>query len=770
MENIKTLTTPEDFTAHYYAALKEDLALDSIQLSKIGFAGFFLHVLGNTQYDVKGYFDKLFGEAFPITAVEDGNLIYHSNLYGYNPGLASYSILNGVINVDISAIPPPLNVVKKREIIFQDINFILGDIPYAINADYSFIWNNTGGGTDQGYVATITDKDKKQKTVPFTDTIPLTNAEQYRKDTVSYTSSKYIFGSYYPFQIELGEDYITDIEVSIEGEEYDIKGVKGFSSSTDAHVFYQILPGNVLAIELGNGIHGKYVPASNVAVTLYKTKGQFGNVAGQETNNLTGSITIYDYDETGNVLNSTVDVVALGSVLTATIYEGIGGKDPLAGEDLRDGLIKYIQSRENILSETDFYNILGSYYNSFELIFKKTGIIDNIIYLYTPFLDKYQTPIHTETTSVLVTDFEDDIVGDSIYKPETVLNGVDFVSPFLYKYDEFLRAYKAYLVKKSPIFFLSKIEEKTVDNLIAQPLVYLQLEYNITTTKIYVKSHQDISTFIFSLSIPSFGVDATDQIMVQEDTNMFSYTFDGVLDSNVDIIVDAYIDVAHYYAISFEEVNQLEDLSDLVTLKKYTKLDGNEYVINIPLLEKDVYEPDELFYNGKIEASFGAITLPEDRSISDEVQVRFLNTYIVRSEVLIALTKQAHDFNLRLPLVLSIDIDADKADILARQLNISTEIENLREELAVYLYDNHTGTNISFYRTKIIDIVHNRTWTKSVTATITDTDGTEIPGGNIESINQKTYIKEISDKEILLDYSPIFWSWDLNNININFSF
>ena len=58
-ENIGNLVTTEEFSEFYYNRLKEKLNLTDINLNRLGFVGFFIELLGNVQYDVKGYYKRL---------------------------------------------------------------------------------------------------------------------------------------------------------------------------------------------------------------------------------------------------------------------------------------------------------------------------------------------------------------------------------------------------------------------------------------------------------------------------------------------------------------------------------------------------------------------------------------------------------------------------------------------------------------------------------------------------------------------------------------
>ena len=71
------------------------------------------------------------------------------------------------------------------------------------------------------------------------------------------------------------------------------------------------------------------------------------------------------------------------------------GKDPLSGEDLRKALVKYIQTRDNFISEDDFYNVIEKYTTDFRLLFKKMLVQENVFYLQRALRDDYQTPVRS---------------------------------------------------------------------------------------------------------------------------------------------------------------------------------------------------------------------------------------------------------------------------------------------------------------------------------------------------------------------------------------
>jgi hypothetical protein len=78
-------TTPEEFVNYYYEKLKTDLQVYDLQISKVGFVGFYLNLLGYTHFDLKQYYDSLFKEAFVGTSQTEESQYLQASTYGYIP-------------------------------------------------------------------------------------------------------------------------------------------------------------------------------------------------------------------------------------------------------------------------------------------------------------------------------------------------------------------------------------------------------------------------------------------------------------------------------------------------------------------------------------------------------------------------------------------------------------------------------------------------------------------------------------------------------------
>jgi hypothetical protein len=244
----------------------------------------------------------------------------------------------------------------------------------------------------------------------------------------------------------------------------------------------------------------------------------------------------------------------------------------------------------------------------------------------------------------------------------------------------------------------------------------------------------------------------------------FRYTF-----NNRIFITDNFFTVKINNQITYEfsNVNCFYDITDILMVKSFKKSDNEYYIINLPLIEKNEMSRDFDFYMDKFLKMFYDHNINRNRMTSDDIELRLLNSYFVPKDVVQQLTYQQYDFDIQLPLKVHCEIVINRSFVIDNSLNLENEIEYIKHHIASTLLENYTGTQLIFYHSKLVDLTHDIEWIKSVKFIITDSLGTEIPNGNIETYNNKSAIN-ILDKFLLIDYSPIYWHWDINNIDVEY--
>ncbi|MBK7107455.1 MAG: hypothetical protein IPH62_19485, partial [Ignavibacteriae bacterium] len=380
MDNINSLVTPDDFIQYYYKQLKTDLDVDDVNINRLGFIGFFFELLGNTQFDTKNYYNNLFAEAFPVTASNNTNLIYHSDVYGYVPGFATPSVIQGVFKFDFTSFPLIATNIKKREIVISEGMYLsIEKLNYNLDADYKIIFDRVmteiGLPTNSFRInCEIKSKDGFEiiPLLPSNSVIKIVDLKQYDLIEESVKLTNYVFGTHYVHTIALTDFiYALDIEVkerdSTTYEKYELRQNKSFSIPDEKVIFFKVSPKNELILEFGSGINGKYIPYSDILIHLKTTKGKLGNIS-SNTVSPSGLFTLIDFGFNDNII-TTSTIGFNPSAIEAEVYGAYDGKDAEIEEVLRENLVKYIQSRNNLMSELDFENNLRSYFDVCEILF-----------------------------------------------------------------------------------------------------------------------------------------------------------------------------------------------------------------------------------------------------------------------------------------------------------------------------------------------------------------------------------------------------------------
>lgn len=788
-----SLKTPEDYIQDNYIKIKNALNIDDININRMGFMGFMFELLGQTQYDVKGYVDNLFAEAFPITASNNENLLYHSGVYGYKPKFATPSSIQGTYKLDFDKLPIFPTTAIRREIIISDSESQLNlkatetfidstiTLNYISEADYKIIFERLSTSSSSYRASCEIKKNNEYEMISLVSNspyIPIYNLKQYTVENHLITLPKYTYGLYHSVEFDL-VDFIYDITVEVkeqntnEYKEYLLKNTKSFANPTDEFVFFTVSPKNKLILDFGSGVNGKYIPYASVKISLKLTKGGVGNIS---TNLVQPSIKlrIMDFDINNSPITSSSQTIPYNNnFISANITGAYDGKNAELDNVLRTNLIKYIQSRNNLMSEVDFKNNLKSYFDVCEILFKKTDIIENIIYVYVPVYDRYLNPINTLTTGVLVSDFEkvkfqNPITKEIlIYEPEIIINNKSFVCPFLFIYNTLTRLYEGYFVVENSIVNYS--EKETVSSNIAFTInLYIEVEFLVNKTRIWLRSYSDITSYEFRISSSALFFD--NSVMSLFGDSFYIDYFNGIIRNDSSVVISLIKSNTVYFKYKFNNVKSIYNFSEILKLKAIP-VDGDYYIANLPLIDKNTYFQEKSYYQEKILSFLHNLNISQNRMLSDEVQLRFLNSYYIDEKFVkdlilqYTITPNIPVVSYYLPFKLEVNMDFAKTPIISQSKDINDEADSIIMNITNFLLNSQTGLSISFYRTKIIDIIHNNQYIKNADVILKDANDYIIPNSNFENVESEMFIEKLK-KADYLNYSPIYYWFDLNNIKL----
>lgn len=782
---LPTLKTPQEFIDYYWLEFKDFMNLKNLQVSKVGFIGFFLNILGMNQSDIKQYYDHLFKEAFPITTQLLQNLYYHSALYGFIPPLATPASLIGNFHFNLNILPPTAATVIKREIYFSTTESSLGTLSnvelsidnllYILLSNYSI----TCIGTH--YICNIKKENNQNEYINFVATnprVPIIDLKQLEVFEFQLSIPNYEFGSFYMERVTIERGYIYQLEVIIkdnalentEGVTYSVEYIKNFTDAKSETVFMKQFNDEIL-LEFGSGIQGKYVGGKTAVIRLYTTNGEEGNIGSGIYKPSEGFISVVDTHSNGSI--NDVGTYNISEFLNIEVDYGDGGADLFNVEELRYELINYIRARLNLVSDRDFHEVFKKYISGFELLFKKTEVMNNNIYLHTLFKDKYMVPFYTDCITIDQTEMDSMSFisyGNKLVKyilyPK--FENDTLISPFLYLYDDLLNIYHGYLFYDLYSQHFNKIEVQQNGLLqIPASFSFEFIEEGNPKIRIIFTSYQAIGDLKFKISCTQLNI--KDIYMVVDSDNNRAYIDVNLFIMSIDVIIDMLDyngDLQCIYEIN--NVTPIVDYSEYLNIKKYKPEYPNiHYYLNIPVINIEHFNSYKTFILNNIGSLITSVFGNNNQMISDDIQIKFLNTYIISASDLQLMTLQEYNFNLQLPLKIRINIYISKKIFIFNQtINISEEVETLRLEIAEILNETYTGILISFYETQVIDFIHNKDWVKHCEIFVTDTNSVAIPDNNIET-RENNDVLDLMDKFEGVKYTPPYWYWNLNDIEIN---
>jgi len=798
MQNLNELSTPEEFIKHYYNQLKLDLNSVDLQISKVGLIGYMLNLMGNLQYDIKQYYNYLFNEAFPVSAIDNANLIEHSTLFGFNYDLAVPATLNGSIKFNLDALLLPTVNIIKREIHLNSASFNINGMQYVMDSKYVIIMTKTNSIMNWFIQVTNSNGEKTNFPVTYSNAYAaIIDFNQYKQFTEIFSVPLYKFNSFYPIKIKIPDvQDVCSINVRVQEvgndyeQDFEIKNIKNFSESNDTHVFYRIYEteqGKTLLIELGSGVHGKYIPRSTITIIVKTTYGEKGNIGIHNIKTeISNDVTIFDYYS-----NIDMNEIRLNSrdFIGLEIINGSGGRNILKQEKLRDSLIEYVQNRDNLISETDYRQIVGKIFEYYTVMFKKSTLHENIIYIYIDILDKYLNPIYTNTKVISYDEFtsnlnpsyiirnEYNVLETYIVNPIIIDDNRQLICPFIFKKVKNISSFSALLLKHNYSQYYTSIIENDIYKLLATsigstlyrissynkvlPLIYLEIKLemeNISDTEsvchtiFSIKSTSDISNYIFKLTISNLGI--YDEIMTFEEGSSIStyYIHTGLTSEVFTATVNVY-DMISYTTenepfvlkdilvnildLKFENVQYLLNLEDILRLKtiiyKNERAETEHLLMSVPLIDKEQYDDNKDYIVNTLYTRLKGLNINNVRLITDDPQIRFLNSNYISKDylkVLCPLTPQ-YDFDLYLPLKVFINLTFIKSYILLNKLDIVIEVEKIKYEISKFLNSEKTGPDFYFYKSTIDDIIHNFPSVKGADVFITDKTGYRDANNNI---------------------------------------
>jgi len=285
--------------------------------------------------------------------------------------------------------------------------------------------------------------------------------------------------------------------------------------------------------------------------------------------------------------------------------------------------------------------------------------------------------------------------------------------------------------------------------------------FDTTYFKIIPYDNEDLSTYTFNLSIDELN------IYNEPLNNTNNYTYELTINDNVfetlsdkiSITIDVFSGSDKIATYRKEKYKLIYELFDSLILKKFVT-STDTYIVQIPLISKEEYEDEKEKVLNKIKNSLVDSDLSENRLPAVQHSFRFYNTlelYPVENY----LKEDIPDNFINLPLKLKLYLQLDKNKIATDGVSIDNFINQLKLDLAKFLTDNYTSSQIEYYVSKVEDFVHNYNYVKFVKVLS--------PNYNIVVNDYRDYLKTIAtDKLEVASFDPVYFWWDVNNIDITY--
>lgn len=408
-------TNPADYINHYVDILKKEYSLNDLKIDYHGFVGFIMNLFGWTNFDIKQYYDYLFREGFLETAEETKNLYLHASKYSYQLNFSSPAVASGNIIFDFSKLPVRASNVYKREVIFPSLLRInISNYPFTSLTQYKFVEERRNNQIL--YYAIVTPVNEKQRLISSASsviTVPFFNFSQYEIKSYQYNVPNYNYGIYSQYNLTVNtDDYLSGLTAYVKPsgsnifEEYNIKYIKAFENSLSKALFLNRISDKQFLIETGNGYHGVWLPNAIINLNANLTKGVSANsLTRQEATIKTPSLRLVQYDENNNIIYENT-ITATNSLVKFDFYSSEGGENILEGLELKRDIVKWIESRDNLINKNDFFNIFSRFNKDFNIVFKKSSLVDNNFYLYRTLRNPYQELLYTTNFTYKTIDYD----------------------------------------------------------------------------------------------------------------------------------------------------------------------------------------------------------------------------------------------------------------------------------------------------------------------------------------------------------------------------
>jgi len=206
--------------------------------------------------------------------------------------------------------------------------------------------------------------------------------------------------------------------------------------------------------------------------------------------------------------------------------------------------------------------------------------------------------------------------------------------------------------------------------------------------------------------------------------------------------------------------------------------------LSVPVLADTQYTLDRPSILSNMILNYSSISISANRAISDEVQLKFINTESIALKYLQQIMTNGSSYvssgatavqvnapnGIKLPLKISIVLLLNRQIITSTNANVSADIDTLKLTIAEQLTAKWTGIQIRISDADLVFISKNIPYVDDANVSFTDSSAVPVPIAlnEINVLPEATILASMT-KADRIDYVPSLLHWDVNNINVTYT-
>ena len=780
------LTTPQQYLDSVKSDLQTHLGIKDTKLLNSGPLSALANLIANIGFDAKKYYEYIIKEFNVATASQLKSMLFHASVYSYDFNLALPSKADAYIKI------PQTTIAADRKIKYtipSFTNFVLNGAVFRIEGEIDIEI------TSDSLTATLL-RDNQILNLVFTVNtdssgnpyyyilVPSEYVIQVERVVDKFVAPKYNVGDNITYEISLPNDnqlYRMQVLVNPASNPplnssslqnipfdniknyypnlvpYQLKYFKFNVDNLEKVVFASMNDFSNISFTLGNGIFGSKLNVNDEIFLIAEyCKGQGGNIpAGQSR------ISNIDYYEFNTVDNTTITSSSV-NLYVQTITPATGGLNASNINEIRLGILKKITERNSLITQLDFEKYFSDPVTGklATVISRQIDTMSPLVTVYSVIRDPYDYHIINTTTMNMTSDSCFDSTKNYCINPTVTIDSTyNMISPFIFIKQDKISSY--FKKDNNPV-------SMNIVSIFSNPEItpMLNINWHSDDEYFYFEASGVNSSYYIEIntSVGTYKLDSSNNYTAKiTSPNMILGRF-----FNDALIIDSVKikNVNNDAAIHIYSVN--EPLNIVTRIQDHAVYDfdstGNK-ILFVPFIDIDFY--NNMLNDSKYETCFydffkiAGPDIVSKLAFNIRLNQVFANTVSVDS---INSDSVVLNDNSTLEALYNISLNIIYSQRRLSELNLT--LFNLKTDIQLAVldyFDKHQGNKISHYQTELIKVIKNL-YPDAIQEVIVNSPKSLVTKGWVKTINEGSYT---ADR--LLNSSPTYFYFDLNNIDLKFT-